>query len=150
MQLTTKARYAITAMLDLAISYDKKAPITLDIISERQNISLSYLEQLFTKLRKSNLVKSIRGPGGGYLLNCNTNDINLAQIIEAVDENIDLRRCQGSNNCLKGTMCISHRLWCEVSEQLRDFLSNRTLQQVIEDFNNNKNQTSLEARFNIH
>ncbi len=149
MQLTTKGRYAINAMLDLAISYDKKKPITLDVISERQDISLSYLEQLFAKLRKSNLVKSVRGPGGGYVLNCNSKDINLTQIIEAVDENIDLRNCQGSNNCLKGTMCISHRLWYEVSEQLRDFLSNRTLQQVIEDFNN-KDEISLETKFNIN
>ena len=150
MQLTTKGRYAIAAMLDLAIINDKKTPVTLDVISARQNISLSYLEQLFAKLRKSNLVKSVRGPGGGYLLSYNTSDINLAQIIEAVDENIDLRRCQGSNNCLKGTKCISHKLWYEVSEQLRNFLSNRTLQQVIEGYNDKKNQTSLGSVFNVH
>lgn len=139
MQITTKGRYAITAMLDLAINYDKKLPVTLNLISQRQNISLSYLEQLFAKLRKSNLVKSVRGPGGGYMLNYNINDINLTQIIEAVDENIDLRGCKGNKNCLQGnsSVCISHQLWCEVSEQLRGFLANKTLQQVINDFNDN-------------
>jgi Rrf2 family iron-sulfur cluster assembly transcriptional regulator len=91
MQLTTKGRYAVTAMLDLA-SNDTGKPITLDIISQRQNISLSYLEQLFAKLRKALLVKSVRGPGGGYLLNTAAQEISLTQIIEAVDENIDLRR----------------------------------------------------------
>ena len=94
MQLTTKGRYAITAMLDLAINHHKHIPVALDVISQRQNISLSYLEQLFARLRKKGLVKSIRGPGGGYLLNLKTQDINLTQIIEAVDENIDLRRCK--------------------------------------------------------
>jgi len=91
MQLTTKGRYAVTAMLDLASNSTGK-PITLDIISQRQNISLSYLEQLFAKLRKAALVKSVRGPGGGYLLDTAAEDITLTQIIEAVDENIDLRQ----------------------------------------------------------
>ncbi len=132
MQLTTKGRYAVTAMLDLA-SNDTGKPITLDIISQRQNISLSYLEQLFAKLRRAELVKSVRGPGGGYLLNVLAKDINLTQIIEAVDENIDLRRCSGSTGCHNGRQCISHRLWCEVSGQIRDFLSSKTLQMVIND-----------------
>lgn len=138
MQLTTKARYAITAMLDLAASQSNETPIRLGVISRRQNISLSYLEQLFTKLRGSNLVKSIRGPGGGYLLNFAAKDINLTQVIEAVDENIDLRRCQGKVNCLRGQQCISHQLWCEVSAQLREFLRTKNLQQIIDDYNNSK------------
>ena len=137
MQLTTKGRYAVTAMLDLA-SKESTKPVTLDMISHRQNISLSYLEQLFAKLRKASLVKSVRGPGGGYLLNINPEDITLTQIIEAVDENIDLRRCQGLRNCLRGKQCLSHHLWCEVSDQIRGFLSTRNLQQVIDDYNTNE------------
>ena len=137
MQLTTKGRYAVTAMLDLA-SNETTKPVTLDRISERQNISLSYLEQLFAKLRKASLVKSVRGPGGGYLLNVSAEDVTLTQIIEAVDENIDLRRCHGLRHCLRGKQCLSHHLWCEVSDQIRDFLSSRNLQQVIDDYNANE------------
>ena len=137
MQLTTKGRYAVTAMLDLA-SNDSTRPVTLDMISQRQNISLSYLEQLFAKLRKASLVKSIRGPGGGYLLNVDPVDVTLTEIIEAVDENIDLRRCHGSKNCLRGKQCLSHHLWCEVSDQIRGFLSSRNLQQVIDDYYTNQ------------
>ena len=137
MQLTTKGRYAVTAMLDLA-SNDSSRPVTLDMISQRQNISLSYLEQLFAKLRKASLVKSIRGPGGGYLLNVNPVDVTLTEIIEAVDENIDLRRCHGAKNCLRGKQCLSHHLWCEVSDQIRGFLSSKNLQQVIDDYYTNQ------------
>ena len=132
MQLTTKGRYAVTAMLDLA-SNESSKPVTLDMISQRQNISLSYLEQLFAKLRKAKLVKSVRGPGGGYLLNVNAEEVSLTQIIEAVDENIDLRRCHGSKDCNRGKQCLSHHLWCEVSDQFRVFLSTRNLQQVMVD-----------------
>jgi len=144
MHLTTKGRYAVTAMLDLA-SNETGKPVTLDIISQRQNISLSYLEQLFAKLRKASLVKSVRGPGGGYLLNPPAEEVTLTQIIEAVDENIDLRRCQGLKNCLRGRECVSHHLWCEVSDQIRGFLSNKSLQQVIDDYNTHKNLTDKEV-----
>ena len=133
MQLTTKGRYAVTAMLDLA-SNESTRPVTLDMISQRQNISLSYLEQLFAKLRKASLVKSVRGPGGGYLLNVNAEEVTLTQIIEAVDENIDLRRCHGSKDCNRGKQCLSHHLWFEVSDQIRGFLSTRNLQQVMDDY----------------
>ena len=133
MQLTTKGRYAVTAMLDLA-SNESTRPVTLDMISQRQNISLSYLEQLFAKLRKASLVKSVRGPGGGYLLNVNAEEVTLTQIIEAVDENIDLRRCHGSKDCNRGKQCLSYHLWCEVSDQIRGFLSTRNLQQVMDDY----------------
>ena len=137
MQLTTKGRYAVTAMLDLA-SDNSRRPVTLDMISQRQNISLSYLEQLFAKLRRASLVKSVRGPGGGYLLNLNPEEVTLTTIIEAVDENIDLRRCHGMENCFRGKQCLSHHLWCEVSDQIRGFLSTRNLQQVIDDYNQNE------------
>ncbi|MBE8189715.1 MAG: Rrf2 family transcriptional regulator [Candidatus Thioglobus sp.] len=137
MQLTTKGRYAITAMLDLASNSSGK-PITLDIISQRQNISLSYLEQLFSKLRKATLIKSVRGPGGGYLLDTAAQNITLTQIIEAVDENIDLRRCKGQKSCNNGSECISHQLWCDVSEQIRSFLSSKSLQQVVDEHTLNK------------
>lgn len=133
MQITTKGRYAITAMLDLAI-HSSSGPINLTKISERQNISLSYLEQLFAKLRKHNLVKSVRGPGGGYSLNLETQKINISQIIEAVDENVDLRRCSGSANCNNGKQCITHGLWCEISGQIRGFLQQKTLAHVIDDY----------------
>ena len=137
MQLTTKGRYAVTAMLDLA-SNESTKPVTLDMISQRQNISLSYLEQLFAKLRKAKLVKSVRGPGGGYLLNVNAEEVSLTQIIEAVDENIDLRRCHGSKDCNRGKQCLSHHLWGEVSDQIRGFLSTRNLQQVMDDYRLNQ------------
>ena len=137
MQLTTKGRYAVTAMLDLASDISRR-PVTLDMISQRQNISLSYLEQRFAKLRRASLVKSVRGPGGGYLLNLNPEEVTLTTIIEAVDENIDLRRCHGMENCFRGKQCLSHHLWCEVSDQIRDFLSTRNLQQVIDDYNQNE------------
>jgi Rrf2 family transcriptional regulator, iron-sulfur cluster assembly transcription factor len=137
MQLTTKGRYAVIAMLDLA-SNDSSRPVTLDMISQRQNISLSYLEQLFAKLRKASLVKSIRGPGGGYLLNEDPEDVTLTEIIEAVDENIDLRRCHGTKDCLRGKQCLSHHLWCEVSDQIRGFLSSKNLQQVMDDYYTNQ------------
>ena len=137
MQLTTKGRYAVTAMLDLASDISRR-PVTLDMISQRQNISLSYLEQLFAKLRRASLVKSVRGPGGGYLLNLNPEEVTLTTIIEAVDENIDLRRCHGMENWFRGKQCLSHHLWCEVSDQIRGFLSTRNLQQVIDDYNQNE------------
>ena len=133
MKLTTKGRFAVTAMLDLALN-EKNMPIKLSEISQRQSISLSYLEQLFAKLRKASLVKSVRGPGGGYLLNVNAEEVTLTQIIEAVDENIDLRRCHGSKDCNRGKQCLSHHLWCEVSDQIRGFLSTRNLQQVMDDY----------------
>lgn len=134
MQLTTKGRYAVMAMLDLSYNSKEQQPLTLSLISERQNISLSYLEQLFTKLRHHNLVKSVRGPGGGYLLNKNTQDISIADIIEAVDENVDLRRCKGQANCNKGAECISHALWCDVSDQIRSFLQGITLKKVTDNY----------------
>jgi Rrf2 family iron-sulfur cluster assembly transcriptional regulator len=131
MKLTTKGRYAVTAMLDLTLN-DKAKPVSLADISARQDISLSYLEQLFSKLRKSNLVVSMRGPGGGYRLKGEAKDIVVADIIAAVDENIDVTRCAGRNACNSGKPCLSHDLWMDLSEQIRVFLADISLEDMKE------------------
>ncbi len=130
MRLTTKGRYAVTAVLDLAInSHDK--PVNLSDISDRQAISLSYLEQLFSKLRKSKIVKSIRGPGGGYLLNASQDEISVAHIINAVNESIELSRCDGRANCHDGKQCLTHNLWVDLSSRINDFLDNISIGELI-------------------
>lgn len=126
MRLTTKGRYAVTAMLDLALNQNN-GPISLSDISGRQEISLSYLEQLFSKLRKKELVASVRGPGGGYRLNRNADEIFVAQIIDAVDETVDATNCRGKGDCQDGQICLTHHLWTELSQQLHDFLSGISL-----------------------
>lgn len=130
MRLTAKGRYAVTAMLDLAVHRDE-GPISLADISERQGISLSYLEQLFAKLRRNGLVKSVRGPGGGYQLSRSPETIYVAQIVDSVDENVDATRCQGRANCQNGETCLSHELWADLSEQIHQFLSEIDLATVI-------------------
>jgi len=130
MRLTTKGRYAVTAVLDLALnSHDK--PVNLSDISERQAISLSYLEQLFSKLRKNNIVKSIRGPGGGYLLYAPRDEITVAHIINAVNESIELSRCDGRANCHDGKQCLTHNLWVDLSSRINDFLDNISIGELI-------------------
>ncbi len=131
MRLTTKGRYAVTAMLDLAIHYEL-GPITLAGISQRQEISLSYLEQLFSKLRKNGLVDSARGPGGGYRLSREAEDIAIAEIIAAVDETVDATRCKRKGNCQHEERCLTHELWCDLSDQLFEFLSAITLGSLVE------------------
>ena len=131
MRLTTKGRYAVTAMLDLALHY-KDGPITLADISSRQGISLSYLEQLFSKLRKQGLVDSARGPGGGYRLSRTANEIAIADVITAVDEKVDATRCGGMANCHDDHQCLTHELWSDLSQQIYDFLSNISLGQLVE------------------
>jgi Rrf2 family iron-sulfur cluster assembly transcriptional regulator len=126
MRLTTKGRYAVTAMLDLALRQGQ-GPISLAEISERQGISLSYLEQLFTKLRRSDLVKSTRGPGGGYTLSRPADDIAVADVITAVDEKVDSTRCGGLGNCQDDQQCLTHDLWMDLSDQIYNFLSNISL-----------------------
>src|SRR5690554_2098085 len=121
MRLTTKGRYAVTAMLDLAIHGDPE-PVTLSDISLRQDISLSYLEQLFARLRRSGLVLSVRGPGGGYRLGRETTAIAIVDIIDAVDESVDATKCQGQGNCQQGEICLTHHLWEDLSNQINDFL----------------------------
>ncbi len=131
MRLTTKGRYAVTAMLDLAI-HNGDGPVSLAEISERQGISVSYLEQLFAKLRRRQLVTSVRGPGGGYQINPEMGDIAVANVIDAVDESIDATRCGGKGDCQAGQMCLTHYLWSDLSDQIHQFLSNITLADLVE------------------
>ncbi len=131
MRLTTKGRYAVTAMLDLAFHSDTK-PVTLTDIAARQTISLSYLEQLFSRLRRANMVKGIRGPGGGYTLADTADKINIADIIAAVDEPLDATKCGGEANCQKEQACLTHDLWMGLSEQIKDYLKGITLAQLLE------------------
>lgn len=131
MKLTSKGRYAVTAMLDLAL-HASEGPVTLSGISERQGISLSYLEQLFTRLRKQGLVSSTRGPGGGYSLSRDADKIAIADVVTAVDEVVDATRCGGMANCQDGKRCLTHDLWTELSEQIHSFLSEITLGQLVD------------------
>lgn len=130
MRLTTKGRYAVTAMLDLAINY-KGGPITLSDISQRQGISLSYLEQLFSKLRRNGLVDSARGPGGGYRLSRDSAEICVADVITAVDEKVDAMRCNGLGNCHDDGQCLTHELWCDLSNQIHSFLQGISLAKLV-------------------
>ena len=131
MRLTTKGRYAVTAMLDLAIHADA-GPISLADISGRQDISLSYLEQLFAKLRRGKLVSSVRGPGGGYRLSRPGQQIFVAEIVDAVNENVDATGCGGTATCQQGEICLTHHLWCDLSDQIHGFLSGISLTSLVE------------------
>jgi Rrf2 family iron-sulfur cluster assembly transcriptional regulator len=130
MRLTTKGRYAVTAMLDLAL-HEGDGPVSLADISGRQEISLSYLEQLFARLRRSGLVSSVRGPGGGYRLHRPGTEISVAAIIDAVNENYDATGCQGKGGCQQGEICLTHTLWNDLSEQIHSFLSGITLAELV-------------------
>lgn len=134
MRLTTKGRYAVTSMLDLAL-HSQEGPVSLSDIATRQDISLSYLEQLFSKLRKHKLVTSVRGPGGGYLLNHDLMDIRVSEIIDAVNEEIDATNCGGKGNCQQGAKCLTHHLWCDLSDQIHKFLQGITLKSLVEQEN---------------
>ena len=126
MRLTSKGRYAVTAMIDLALHAEIK-PVPLAEISERQSISLSYLEQLFSRLRRKNLVASARGPGGGYKLGMLPGLISVGMIIDAVDENVKATKCDSSGGCNDGKRCLTHSLWDDLSERISDFLDNISL-----------------------
>ena len=130
MRLTTKGRFAVSAMLDLALNEHDK-PVTLAGISERQSISLSYLEQLFSRLRRSGLVKSVRGPGGGYLLAKEQDAISVSQIISAVDEEIDATQCGGKQNCHEDGPCMTHDLWTALNHKILEYLSSVTLADLV-------------------
>lgn len=131
MRLTTKGRYAVTAMLDLAL-HGAAGPVSLSDISRRQGISLSYLEQLFARLRQNGLVQSMRGPGGGYSLGEADSNISIAQIVDAVNESLDTTKCQEKGDCQQGEMCLTHHLWSDLSRQIHRFLSGITLHDLME------------------
>ena len=143
MRLSTKGRYAVTAMLELTIR-NQKGPVTLAEISEDQDISLSYLEQLFASLRKHGLVKGMRGPGGGYQLGMAPTEISVANIIIAVDEKVDVMQCRGQSNCQDGNQCLTHNLWKNLSCQIYEFLNGITLQDLVDEHTSGKaNKTVL-------
>jgi Rrf2 family iron-sulfur cluster assembly transcriptional regulator len=131
MRLSTKGRYAVTAMLDLTLN-GGDGPVTLAEISETQDISLSYLEQLFACLRSKQLVKGVRGPGGGYYLGRDPEDISIADIICAVDEWVEFTRCGGSRDCQDGKRCMTHNLWDDLSNEIFSFLQSISLSQLVE------------------
>ncbi|OIR02862.1 HTH-type transcriptional regulator IscR [mine drainage metagenome] len=135
MRLTTKGRFAVTAMLDLAMHEAAESasikPVTLAGISERQGISLSYLEQLFSRLRRQGLVSSVRGPGGGYMLAKSHADISVAEIISAVDENIDATQCGGHENCRDEGRCMTHDLWSTLNSKILDYLAGVSLADMV-------------------
>ena len=131
MRLTTKGRFAVTAMIDLAL-YVGERPVTLASISERQNISLSYLEQLFAKLRRHKIVESVRGPGGGYCLGRNAGEITVADVILAVDEPMDATQCGGRENCRSEHRCMTHDLWSTLNRKMLDYLASVTLSDLVE------------------
>lgn len=130
MKLTSKGRYAVTAVLDIALNADG-GPVSLADISERQHISLSYLEQLFAKLRKDGLVKSVCGPGGGYQLGLPSEQISVGMIIAAVNENIHVTKCLGRENCKNGVECLTHELWEDLSLRIESFLNEITLAELV-------------------
>jgi Rrf2 family transcriptional regulator, iron-sulfur cluster assembly transcription factor len=132
MRLTTKGRFAVTAMIDLALHHGS-GPVTLSEISGRQKISLSYLEQLFGKLRRHQLVESVRGPGGGYCLAKDLAAVSVAEIILAVDEPIDATQCGGKENCRDEQKCLTHDLWAALNDRIFDYLGSVTLRQLVEN-----------------
>jgi Rrf2 family iron-sulfur cluster assembly transcriptional regulator len=131
MKLTTKGRFAVTAMLDLAL-HGANGPVALAGISARQKISLSYLEQLFGKLRRRELVESVRGPGGGYHLARDASTVSIADIVRAVEEPIDSTQCGGRENCLDNRRCMTHDLWEELNSTVYGFLAGVSLAQLVE------------------
>ena len=142
MRLTTKGRFAVTAMLDLALNEVKDSeakgsensrPVTLAGISERQAISLSYLEQLFSRLRRQGLVTSVRGPGGGYRVAKAHSDISVSNIITAVDELIDATQCGGKEDCHDEGRCMTHDLWASLNNKILDYLSGVSLAELVEN-----------------
>ena len=130
MRLTSKGRYAVTAMLDVALHADQ-GPVPLADISERQGISLSYLEQLFSKLRKQGLVASVRGPGGGYRLGLSADEISISTVIAAAHASVEATRCHGEQGCQGGTRCLTHSLWRDLSDRISHFLDEITLGELV-------------------
>lgn len=132
MRLTSRGRYAVTAILDIAI-HGKEEPVSLADIADRQAISLSYLEQLFAQLRRDGIVHSVRGPGGGYKLEKSPKEISVGMIIAAVNESVDVTKCKGSGNCRKDSTCLTHTLWERLEEQIGVFLSTVSLEDLVKE-----------------
>lgn len=130
MRLTTKGRYAVTAMLDIALHHER-GPVSVAEVAERQGISSSYLEQLFSKLKRAGLLHSVRGPGGGYELGRPAVEVSVSLIIAAVGEGVDATRCKGTADCQDGATCLTHDLWTSLSERIDDFLSGITLEDLV-------------------
>ncbi|MGE0625409.1 MAG: Rrf2 family transcriptional regulator [Pseudomonadales bacterium] len=130
MRLTTKGRYAVTAMLDIAL-HRNRGPISVMDIAERQGISAAYLEQLLAKLKKDGLLASVRGPGGGYQLDRSLTEITVSSIITAVGDGVDATRCHGTGDCQDGDKCLTHELWSDLSEEIDGFLSGITLSDLV-------------------
>ena len=147
MRLTTKGRFAVTAMIDLAMN-SGDGPVTLAAISERQKISLSYLEQLFGRLRRYGLVESVRGPGGGYCLARPDADITIADVVRAVDEMLDATQCGGLQNCRQAQRCMTHELWSTLNDRIYEFLSSVTLADEVKK-QRQINDTELPALRNV-
>ncbi len=149
MRLTTKGRYAVTAMLDLAL-HAQEGPVSLADIADRQDISLSYLEQLFARLRKRELVNSTRGPGGGYRLGLEPERIDVAGVITAVDERLDSTACGGNGNCHGGDKrCLTHELWQDLSDSIYDYLSSISLQDLLDKQLAKKNKVAKSQQLNL-
>ena len=148
MRLTTKGRFAVTAMIDLGLRQEK-GPVTLAAISQRQRISLSYLEQLFGRLRRHELVESMRGPGGGYRLARQAKDITVADIIYAVDEPLDATMCGGKQNCHDDQVCMTHELWASLNRHMVDFLDGISLQDLVNE-QRGKHSAGLESPVTRH
>ena len=148
MRLTTKGRYAVTAMLDLALHHDA-GPVSLAEIAERQGISLSYLEQLFAQLRKRGLVASTRGPGGGYRLGESAENIAVSDVISAVDESVDATRCGGLQNCHEDGPCITHDLWADLSVRIETFLSDIDLAQLIARHHDRQRRVDVDSSMEV-
>ena len=140
MRLTTKGRFAVTAMIDLAMHAQERA-VKLNAISQRRQISLSYLEQLFAKLRRAGLVESVRGPGGGYVLARPPEQINIAEIIFAAEDRLDATLCSGKANCERGQACLTHHLWENLNRTINDYLSGITLARLLDEQQQNHEHT---------
>jgi Rrf2 family transcriptional regulator, iron-sulfur cluster assembly transcription factor len=149
MRLTTKGRFAVTAMIDVAL-YGGEGPVTLAAISERQRISLSYLEQLFGKLRRHGIVDSVRGPGGGYTLSRTARELSVADIILAVDEPIDATQCGGKENCHDDRRCMTHELWAGLNAHIFGFLRSVTLEELVRQQRQPKNGDAVVLQDHRH
>ncbi|MCC2625696.1 MAG: DNA-binding protein [Burkholderiales bacterium] len=140
MKLTTKGKFAVTALLDIAIYSKDDQPMTLYAISDRQGISISYLEQLFVKLRRQGMVKSYKGPGGGYILSKSLDQLKVSEIIKAVDDDMDARTCHGLKNCKDNNKCLTHDLWNDLTNHVYRYLDSVSLFDLVNKANQNNSQ----------